>query len=621
MKLKSQSGSILLSTLSFVIFLAVAAASVLELTMNSYRLTMRNEVRAQARAVAESEMESIFYQWVTQIMSAVPAADTPVALSALATPGDVPDYAAGAKPAFLAAHRAQNWEIYRSIGYNPTYDFFDGMIPKIKQLGKASFVTVRIEVRAGPNSPFHNEAPVRVGRRFSTTTASIFQYGVFYQGDLEMAPGNDITIDGDVVANGSVYMASTNPGHLTLNKYVKYLSSGYFNTDSLYNTSLRKPNTPVGGTLIAPIFLTSQASQVVPMTEPANLLGGIDAAALSSSRSDLFPTENDVYRAAILPPPDQTDEYPTADSLQGDDPVINVGRMYTRAGLRITVNADNTVSFTMGDGTAVTSIYNVSNIVDTSLPITDPLRNLGPIVVGSPNSNFYDLREVKNVPMTTINMHALMVAINQNYPTGSGDFNGAIYINLRTSDITVPHGVQLINGQDVTGRRGLGTTVTTNGGLYVKGDYNTASAPLSDGSTNPAMLMGDQITALSAGWNDANAVNGSPLGSRVASADITINAGILTGNTSATTTQASGGAQNLVRYLENWNGHNVTVFGSLGRLFESKTFHSYFQQPLTVYGKPASRNFRFDTSLLKHPPAGSPNTTSFERGSFFVWSR
>ena len=58
MKLKSRSGSILLSTLSFIILLAVAAASILELTMNSYKLTMRNEMRAQARSVAESWFRS-----------------------------------------------------------------------------------------------------------------------------------------------------------------------------------------------------------------------------------------------------------------------------------------------------------------------------------------------------------------------------------------------------------------------------------------------------------------------------------------------------------------------------------------------------------------------------------
>ena len=595
MKLKSQSGSILLSTLSFIILLAVAAASILELTMNSYKLTMRNEMRAQARSVAESELESVYFQWMTQIMAAIPAADTPAILSPIADIGEVPTTI---QPAYLATHRNQGWVVRRAISYNSVYDYFDGVIPGTTKQGKVTYVTVRIEVLPNASSFFRNELAVRVGRRFASSNTSIFQYGVFYQGDLEMAPGNDVTITGDVAANGSIYMASSAGYHLTLNKQVRYLSGGYFNQDSLGNTVLRKPNTPVGGALVPPVFGTSQATQLAVLNEPENLLGGVDASEMVIRRPDLFPTENDVYRAAILPPPAATDEYPSYNSSLGDDPTINVSRMYTRAGLRITVNTDGTVVFTKSDGTIVSGSYTG-------------------VVVGAANSAFYDQREGRNVGMTTIDMSALMTALQSNYIAGLNDFNGAIYINVRSSSASTPRGVKIINGANVYGRKGNGTTITTNGGMYVQGDFNTTSAHLSDGSTNPAMIMADQITALSAGWSDTNA--GSPITSRVATGNININAGILTGNTAATTTVASGGAQNLVRYLENWNGKTVTVFGSLGRLFESTSFESPFQQPGLVYGKPAARNFTFDQSLIKHPPSGSPTTTAFSRGSFFVW--
>ena len=614
MNIKSKNGGILLATLSFIILLATAAGSILELTMNSYKLTMRNEMRAQARAVAESELENIYFQWVTRIMAAVPAADTPAALSTLCDVGDVPTTV---QPAFLDKHRTEGWVVRRSISYNPTYDYFDGTIPNTTKQGKVTYVTVRIEVLPNSHSYFRNELAVRVGRRFASSNTSIFQYGVFYQGDLEMAPGNDVTITGDVAANGSIYMASSVGATLRLNRQVRYLSGGYFNADSS-GTVLRKPNTPVGGTLVAPVFGTSQVSQLEVLSEPENLLGGLDASEIMARRADLFPTENDVYRAAILPPPTDTDEYPGYVS-GGDDPTINVSRMYTRAGLRITVNTDNTITFTKSDGTVVTANY-TGNVID---PLTSV--DLGPIVVGTPNTDFTDLREATRTPpatvkMTTINMAALMVKLKDvtNYAVGPDDFNGALYFNLKGSSATTPRAIKIINANDVYGRKGNGTTITTNGGLYLQGDFNTGATHLSDGSTNPAMLMADQITVLSQGWNDANASNPS-LAARTASGSITINAGILTGNTSATTTVASGGAQNLIRYLENWNGKSVSVLGSLGRLFESQSFHSGFQQPGVVYGKPMARNFVFDTSLLKHPPAGSPTTTGFERGSFFVW--
>ncbi len=594
MNIQSRRGSILLSTLSFIILLAVAAASILELTMNSYKLTMRNEMRVKARAVAESELESIYFQWVSLVMTGVPASQSPAALSTVC---DV-DPAPMTTPftAFLAAHRTQGWVIHRGISYNSNYDYFDGIIPSTTKHGQVTYITVKIEVLPDPGSPFRNELAVRVGRRFATSNSTIFQYGVFYQGDLEMAPGNNVIIDGDVAANGSIYMAAGAGHTLTLDKQVRYLTGDYFNEDSLGNTVLRKPGTPVGGALVAPIFGTSQATQLEVLTQPENLLGGVDASLEVSLHPTLFATENDVYRAAIVPPPGQTDEYPNI----ADDPTIAVQRMYNRAGLIVTVNTDNSVVITKPDGTDVTANY-------------------AGVISGVVNKPVYDQREGKNVLITTVDMGALTTALQNplNYVAGPNDFNGLVYFNVKSSNTTTPRAIRMINATNVTGRKGNGMSVATNGGMYVQGNFNTASTPLADGSTNPGMIMADQVTALSAGWNDNNAA--LPRTSRTASGPLAINAGILTGNTPATSTQFSGGAQNLLRYLENWNTIPVTITGSLGCLFQSKTFNSYWQQPGNIYGAPSSRNFTFDAGLLSHPPAGSPQTTAFQRGSFFVW--
>ena len=595
MKIKSQAGGVLLATLSFIILLAVAAASILELTMNSYKLTMRNEMRAQARAVAESELENVYFQWVTRVMSAVPASQTPAALAGMCDVGDLP---VTAQPAFLTLHRTQGWVVRRSINFDPTYDYIDGVIPNTSKRGQVTYITVRIEVLPNATSLFRNELSVRVGRRFASSNSTIFQYGIFYQGDLEMAPGSPMMVNGDVAANGSIYMGAGSGATLTLNRAVRYLSGGYFNQDSLGNTVLRKPGTPVGGALSAPVFGTSQAAQLEVLTEPENLLGGVDATEMVLVRPDLFPVENDVYRSAILPPPSATDEYPTADSTLGDDPSINVSRMYTRAGLRVTVNTDNTVTITTQDGNDVTAQY-------------------PGVVVGAANSAMYDQREAKNVYVTTIDLGALVAATQANYAPGSSDFNGVLYFNVRNSNSTTPRAIKLTNATNLTARAGNGISVATNGGVYVKGSYNTASTHLADGSTNPAMIMADAVTALSDGWVDSNSA--LDLAHRPASTDIVIDAGILTGNTPATSTNPSGGAQNLLRYLEDWAGRTVTVNGSLGRLFQAKTFNAPFQQPGLVYGIPDHRNFVFDSSLLAHPPAGSPSMTAFTRGSFFVW--
>lgn len=648
MNIKSQNGSILLATLSFVILLAAAAASVLGLTMNSYRLTKRNEMRVEARSVAESELENLYYKMFSLILADQPA--NTLATSALSptlaaicdlppgNPGQGDVVPTTIRAPFLPAHQAKNWRVMRSISYDPNYDYFQGIIPETSKYGKVTYLTARIEVMPNLSTYFsnhdaaqwQNETAVKVGRRFYASKSSIFQYGVFYQGDLELAPGGNIIINGAVAANGSIYAGAQGAGSLTFQGKVRYLMGGYFNSDSTGSVVLRKPGTLIsGGALAPPLFSVSEGSQVERQRSPENLLGGVDVTSLVTSRPDLFPTENDVYRAAILPPPDatNTNEYPTYDSALGDDPTINAQRMYTRAGIRVTIDTSGTVTFAKSDGTDITANLATGDVGGVTTPV----------ITGAPGTAMYDAREAKNVALTTINMAALKSAIETLYPTGTNDFNGSIYFNVKGSNTTTPRAIRLTNAQTVFSRSGNGMTVTTNGGVYVQGDYNTlASAPdlaHPSGIPNkvdplaanpvgvvPAMIMGDQVTALSAGWDDANASLDKT--HRAATADITIQAGILTGNTSATASVASGGVQSLVRYLELWAGRNVTFFGSLGRLFESKTFVAAWNQPGLgdVYGTPASRTFTFDSLLRDSPPSGSPTTTNFDRGTFFVWN-
>jgi len=226
-----------------------------------------------------------------------------------------------------------------------------------------------------------------------------------------------------------------------------------------------------------------------------------------------------------------------------------------------------------------------------------------------------DLREGTTVNVTEINVGALQAKLAASFPGTT--FDGTLYVNMKDGDSVHPPAVRLINATATPTVSSAGFSVATNGGIYVKGDYNTT--PLTDGSCNPAMLMGDSVTLLSANWDDGNAddlnVNDRPATGGTA----TINGGVLTGNVAATTTTASGGAQNLLRYLENWTGTNVVVLGSLGRLFNSKYYIRPYQQPGTVYIPPLSRTFNYNTALQTMPPPDSPTTTSFTRGSFFNW--
>ncbi len=83
-------------------------------------------------------------------------------------------------------------------------------------------------------------------------------------------------------------------------------------------------------------------SQLIKMDRPENLLGGTDASLLLRNRPDLFPTENDVYRASLVPPPEAVggvcDEYPTWSASLTDDPAIAAQRIYNKAGMRVVID-------------------------------------------------------------------------------------------------------------------------------------------------------------------------------------------------------------------------------------------------------------------------------------------
>jgi hypothetical protein len=643
MKHKRESGGVLLATLVFVIILSTAASSILALSLYSHRLSLRNDLRAQARAVAETEMDWIFYHFMDLILNGASPGYTssPNATTLLAAnlPCDTGAAATTVLPTtnrspYLLAHQTDGWIVRRSVVYN---QHKEGIVASTGKRGAIDYIDVRVEVLPPPSSPFAGSFSVRIGRYFSCAVTSIFQNAIFFQGDLEMAPGGNMTITGDISANGSIYMGAgpipgSGPppvnGTLTINNQVTYLQGYYFNQDSTGATVYRKPGTPGTTTLSPPVFGTSEASQVHQMTSQQNLLGGIDASAVATARPDLFPSVNDVYRSLIAPPPaDATaQEYPdyplVGTSSAVDDPTINAQRMYTRANLHISVDNDGTPHFTKNTSPDPAS----PNWVACDSDFANVLTDFSPFPHTPPQyfTSVTDQREGVGVYMTEIDVSALTTAITNNFP----GFNGALYVNLKNAYSNHPSAVRLTNASS-TPMVGNGFSVATNGGIYVLGDYNTTQTG-TDGSGNPiynpAMLMGDSVTLLSApsgptlGWHDTNA--DSPISQRVAhsaSGTVSVNAGVLTGNVSATSTNASGGAQNLIRYLENWTGINVSVNGSLGRLFDSKYFIQPWQQPGTIYVQPASRNFSYANSFQTAAPPESPSTTDLNRGGFFNW--
>ena len=623
---------VLIVALALLFVVAGIAASLLNLALSSYKLTLRNEFRARAQAVAESELEYLFFRFKTECLSGISADNAAAELTSICDNDEVPT---SLFTPFLAQHAAQNWRIKRSLvtDRNP----LQGNLPGTTKTGQFTYVNARIEVLPPAGSAYGDSLNVRIGRRFINSTSTIFQYSIFYEGTLEITPGGNTRIEGDIAANGHVYLGVLSGRTLEIANKIRYLGDRRFNRDALGSVIYYNPDsTTPAVTLSAPTFLTSELSQVETMDAPENLLGGLDADATAESRPDLFgptgladPTvwndtnrataANNVYRSTIVPPPSasNSNEYPNATSSTGDDPAIEATRAYNRADVIVTINSSGTISVRKRNGTDLTASFS-----GTGKAITT-------------NADVRDQREAKDVKMTNVDIELLKTALAANVP----DFNGLIYFNLTGASSTNPAAIRLKNAEVLPNISGTGFSVATNGGIYVQGNYNTKlsqatpeipaipatiltpaiplvpAQPAVAGKVS-SMLMGDALTVLSPGWSDTNAAGA--LSTRIATGAVTVNAGLLTGNVASTATRSSGGAQNLIRFLEDWTGVGVTFHGSIGRLFQSRHFASAFPGAGSVY-MPPSRIFSFDQGLAQSPPPGSLSTTSYSRGNFFVW--
>jgi hypothetical protein len=294
--------------------------------------------------------------------------------------------------------------------------------------------------------------------------------------------------------------------------------------------------------------------------------------------------------------------------------------------------------------------------------VTDPREELNGAPVGGVNLTTIDignLNDALNNPSTGA------LATNS---TLAAAYNGVVYVYDKTTNAEAGasagslNAIRIVNGTNtpnVSDQNGnpIGFTVVSNNGVYVQGDYNTVQITAGGQNIdNPAAVMGDAVTALSAGWQPAN--SSLVIGSRQAGASpsytpptgsinqpwagtpagMTVNAAILTGNTPSTSTYNSGGVQNLVRMVEDWytpdplgnhSGMVLTLNGSLGQLFTSKYFTGAYKGNAIqaglpnsndrIYLQPKTRNFFYDNVFKSRSPAGSPTTTNFARGDFFFW--
>jgi hypothetical protein len=719
----TQRGSALLASMIIVMVLSFAAGAILDYSLTTYRNSMRQLLLDTAKHIADSEMEYEYYTWKNCLLNDKVAPENlhgDANMSSVATSfssGGVTGTPLSQDVQTSTAGQSANWAVTRYLDFNPV-GTGDGGAEGVSNgiVGKNYYFTAKIS--ATLNSPLFGTVVYNTGRHFAYSSTPLFQYAVFYQGNLEMAAGGNMTIGGPVSTNASAYLGAganlADPGHpfvLQLASTVSFfqdyngasdpltgetdlLEGSTALVDPIYNPDTTPDSTP-------PADQAAQRQiQVQKMSAQANFIGGVDvqadvapgspyAAAYTNLQGQVDP--NEIYRAVVAPPPQTSD----GSALLAEDPLVAASRMYNTAGILITIEPDpaNPGQSKVLVGRADTPDHggagtgNNDNSLSTEPDLTsivNPGTTANPVIT-TVRAGVIDPREelggASHVNMTTIDIGNLNIALHNlavNDPSKFGaDYNGVVYVYDKTANTDGSlNAVRLVNATttpnfpDSAGNP-LGFTVVSDNGVYVQGDWNTTqyNFPGVTGlQNNPTGIMGDAVTVLSSAWSLANNSDTNPLGpittgtdNRQAAASgpvpwsggnvtspinpasagtangMTVNAAILTGNTPSTTTTNSGGAQNLVRMIEDWyyaDGGNLslTLDGSLGQLFTSKYFVGAFKNGQQaglgtvptggynqVYIQPPHRYFNFDQGFKERTPAGAPTLTGFTRGDFFFW--
>jgi hypothetical protein len=414
-----------------------------------------------------------------------------------------------------------------------------------------------------------------VGQELWIEYIPLFQFAIFYNLDLEINPGPDMTISGKVHSNGQIYLDPQ--------------ASLVFNGDVAAVKDINY-NTPMPGD---PLLRTKGTISKGPS---AVLAGGADSLNLPIG-TDNSP---DTVRQIVEPPP--VGELLTSDLAKE--------RFYNKADLVIVIGPTGTITAKSGSLALNTSSATVT-------PTTLPWTSIKTFV--KTNVTFYNKREGKTVQATEIDVGLLKTwnSSGNTLKTALGRDVNSIYVDdQRPKGTGFQSGVRLVNGATLPS---LGLTVATPDPLYVQGNYNApSSANLGTSNTTgtkPAALIGDSINVLSKDWSDSDSALG--IGNRTAG-DTTVNAAFLGGIVPTGNGYYSGGVENFPRFLEDWDDRVFTYNGSMIVMFPSKVALAPWGGS-DVYSPP-TRHWNFDTAFLdpNRLPPGTPSSHTVTRGSYKI---
>lgn len=463
---------------------------------------------------------------------------------------------------------------------------------------------VNIRLTAADSS--RNESTVDV--TVNAVSIPLFQFGVFYEKDLEIHNGPLMTFRGWVHTNGNLYLSS--------NASV-YQSQITTPSDVVWNR--KSTNDRMYGVDIADASGTPRELSF----DSRSLPNPADFRAASDRDFDgrLMTSAYGVTRLNLPLPTGMEPIELIRPRNAGDVGQVRDVKFAWKADWHIVVDANQLANVCVSGAMTHTRVGLVPpTLLDCAL-----------IFRGASNA-FNEGREQTGVDVLDIDIGALRSwsLLSLDRPT---EILYVTFVNVNNGDADRDFpAVRLHNGSRLPNP----LSIATDRPLYVRGNYNNSS-----GNWQPASLLADAITFLSSRWSDGSHpwVEGETNNFSKRTADpMSVYAAIAAGHsatpcdyTDGSCSPASpppftnpsqgpnygGGFENFPRFLENWGGVQMLYRGSLVSLFESEYAARRRWQWRDYYSAP-NRNWEFDIRFEdpRNLPPGTPNVGSVVQKAF-----
>jgi hypothetical protein len=472
--------------------------------------------------------------------------------------------------------------------------------------------------------------PAEIIEAVQFASIPLFQFAIFYNINLEIAPGQNMTITGPVFCNQSIWEGAADTTYQSTVTAVGTnntttadpFSNGYTDTGG---PTFVKAGQPVSGAnaLVMPIAGATNSNptnvESILQLPPAAYATGTSGA-YSGGGTNYLANEADLFITNIISGTNSA-------SPTGTNTFVYYQDQYNSPYL--TFMTPDFYKLKIAATTGLYTNYVTSNKADTNRCYTNVQYASYSFIT---NVAFKDWRESDTVQAVQIDVAKFSLWV-----TNTGYNGGNIVDQLKVAHVThhidsmyvynyVPlttttlPAVRVVNGQQLPspGNQHNGFTVATAMPLYVLGNYNSqtpSGSSLGVNSTGanawPAGFMADAITVLSTNWADSLApTEPSPLPT---AGNTTINAACLEGivpSNPAISGNYSGGVENFLRLLEDWSSATLTYNGSIVVMFPSVYATNVWSYG-TYYDAP-TRHWAFDTNFELQ--AGLPPLTPQIKG-------